>query len=209
MRGPVEAERQAALDQRRGHVAGQALHHVAEQVADVVAARGGLRDARAVVAQRAHPDAHAGRSADRSHPARQHFRVVEASVQAITRSEVGDFDGTAMEVEQARHQHRRIGQVELFGAFEILQLDRPVAALDGRREQGTEAGVGIEPRQAAPDDARLLVDQGGDAAVADHAKLKIDEWGLLLGVGHGWGLRASVRPGRGSARLPPQRGRAR
>ena len=46
----------------------------------------------------------------------------------------------------------------LFGALEILELDRPVAAFTPWRQQRAEARVAIEARQAAPYDAAPPVD---------------------------------------------------
>src|SRR3546814_15730535 len=107
----------------------------------------------------------------------------------MARCEDDHLYGTSLAVEQAGDQYRGIRPVVLLGAFEILQVDRPVAAFGLRRQQGAEAGVVVESRQAAPDDARTVVDQRSDTAVADDAKLKAGAVGLLRRVGHGWGLR--------------------
>ena len=92
---------------------------------------------------------------------------------APARGKVDDLDLTALAVAQDRAQDRGIGQVVLFAAFEIFQLDAEVAAyLLGGREQGAERRVAIEGGQAAPDHVGLLVDQRAEAAVADDAKVE-------------------------------------
>ena len=100
--------------------------------------------------------------------------------------EINDLHGVAVVAEKAGDQHGGVLQVVLLGVVEILQLDRPVAALGGGRQQRAEAGVVVEAGQAAPYDARMAVDQCGDAAVADHAQLKAGGRRGLRELGHGW-----------------------
>ena len=64
----------------------------------------------------------------------------------------------------------------LLGLLHILQIDGKDTLLGGvsrRTEQGMKHRIAIEPGQAAPDHMRALVDQRGDAAVANQAEIEI------------------------------------
>src|SRR5690606_21470774 len=100
-------------------------------------------------------------------------RPVEAAVLAPARGEVELLDDAAVGVVQQGAQDRGVRQVLLLGAREVLQLDRPVAAVLRRFEQGAERRIAVERGQATPHHAPARVDQRAEAAVADQAQGEI------------------------------------
>jgi hypothetical protein len=165
-------ERQAVADQPKRRVGGQAQGHARQQEAQVVAAPGVFRRARAPVRQRAQADPHTRVAGERAHGAHQHHRPVEAAVLAPARREVDLFDRAAVAVVEHRAQDRGVADVMLLGMGEVLEFDRPVAAFEFRLEQCAERGVPVESGQAAPDDAAAAVEQCAEAAVADQAEVQ-------------------------------------
>jgi len=75
-------------------------------------------------------------------------------------------------VEQLRAQDGGVRFVPLVRRGHVLDLDGEMAALVARLQQGVEDRVAIEARQAAPDHAGMVVDQGADGAIADHAQVE-------------------------------------
>ncbi len=185
----VEHERQAVAHEAQRHIGGQAQHVVGQYPADVVAAPGGLGHAGTPVGQRARTHDDARVAGQRTHLADQADRPVEAVVLAPARREIDDFQGAAMLVAQHGAKDGGVGQVALFAVDHVLQLDAEVTAfLLVGAEQGAEGRVAIEGRQAAPDDARVFVDQRAEAAIADHAQIQI-------GFAHDAGSLVSCRGG--------------
>ena len=179
-----EHKRLARQHMRHRRIGGQAQRHALAHIADVVAAArdlgGGL--APVVTHLERHPDAR--RALDGPHPAHQRHgpEVARAAVKA--RRKVGDLDAVARLVEQLRAQDGGVGLVPLVGRCQVFQLDRKVAALVARLQQGVEHRVAIKARQAAPHHAGVVVDECADGAVADHPKVERARLGVCGGCVH-------------------------
>ena len=184
----VEHERQAVAHEAHRHIGGQPQHVLGQDPAHMVTAPGRLWHACAPVGQRARTHGDARAAGQWTHLADQADRPVEAVVLAPARGEIEDFQCAALRVTQHGAQDRSVGEVFLLAAREVLQLDGEVAAgLLVGAEQGAEGGVAVEGGQAAPDNAGMFVDQGAEAAVADHAQIKIGlgHHAVHLGCGRG------------------------
>ena len=73
-------------------------------------------------------------------------------------------------------QDSRIGKVSLLGGFEAQKLDckRPIAGVAARAsEELMKDGIAVESWKAAPNHARLFVDESADAAIPNKAKIEI------------------------------------
>ena len=138
-----------------GGVGGQPQHLVGHRVADVVAAPGDAGPAGAVVASR--PQAHhqaraAGKPGRLAH---QHGRPEHAPVLAEPGREIGQFDASALAVEQPGHQDRGIFEVVLLDALAIHQFDGEEAAVLGSpsaasRTPDRRRSAGSSPRPCGP-----------------------------------------------------------
>ena len=154
----------------------------------MVAAVGGFRRASAIAMARPqpHPDYRVpGKGADMAH---QHHRAVDAAELFETGGEIGDLHGAAGAVVEDGAQDRGVGQIFLGAVGKILDLDLVEAARlpgDVAVEQGAEDGIGVEPGQAGPDHPRLLVDEGGIAAIADEGEIKVTHGGFTVCNRHG------------------------
>jgi hypothetical protein len=112
---------------------------------------------------KAHADAR--RPGERAHAAHQHLRAEHAAVALEARAEVGHLYGGTVRTEEPGAKHCRVADVFLLAALEAADLDRPVAAPSGlvaAVDERVKNGIAVEPWQAAPDDARLPVDERGD-----------------------------------------------
>ena len=122
--------------------------------------------------------------------------------------EVAHFDGVARAVAQLRHDDRGVAHIALLRFCEVLQLDRERSFLAVRVEQRTEDRVGVEARQAGPDEAPAAVEQAAPAAVAHEGEV---ESLAAIGLRHARFLSSSVSGGRWWAPpapgpMPPARG---
>jgi hypothetical protein len=132
-------------------------------VADVVAAAGEFGSRRAVLEAGPHAYAHARSAGKRRDSADEQQRTKDAAAVAQARRKVGDPHPVSLPVEQVGNQDRRVGDVMLRRAGEVLDFDvecaaRSVVAL-GAAEQRMEYRVAVRSRQTAPDDRAPLIDQ--------------------------------------------------
>jgi hypothetical protein len=73
-------------------------------------------------------------------------------------------------------QDGRIGNVGLLGACEAHKLDRKraiVGVAAGASKELMKDGIAVESWKAAPNHARLFVDESADAAIPNKAKIEI------------------------------------
>ena len=63
-------------------------------------------------------------------------------------------------------------QAGFFSKVEQLDLEEALVAIPVIVEEGAEARVAVEARQAAPDDLAARVDEGADVAVADDREIQ-------------------------------------
>jgi hypothetical protein len=141
----------------------------------VIAAVRGRRREFSVTERRPQAHADARRSGEWAQSAHQHLRAEHAAVALEARAEVGHLDGGTVRTEEPGTKHRRVADVFLLAALEAAELDRPVAARAGlvaAVDERVKDGIAVEPWQAAPDDARLAIDERGDHAVAGDAEVE-------------------------------------
>jgi hypothetical protein len=88
-------------------------------------------------------------------------------------SQVADLDGVSTIVEHAGDENRRVPLVVLLGARHAVEIDGEYPAVASVIvQQTTENGIGVESRQATPDDSPGGINQRAEAAVSDNAQIE-------------------------------------
>ena len=162
-----------ALEQRRERcVGGQPVVQSVGREADVMTAESARLAAFAEAGGGREPQAQRRSSVERHHGAHEHHRAEHAAARTKARREIDDPQRTAVAVVEAGLDDGRVAQVTLLGVREVDEIDGEHALLRIAAlllQQRGEHRVAVRPRQTAPDEAGLLVDQRGDLAIADHA----------------------------------------
>src|SRR5208283_615489 len=92
-----------------------------------------------------------------------------------TRSEVGDAQGIALDIDELGLEDGRVGNVGLPRHGKALEFDRERAGRGAlvAGQQGVEYRIAVRSRQATPDDTPARVDKRVEGAVADDSERKI------------------------------------
>ena len=101
--------------------------------------------------------------------------------------EVCDADGCAVFIVKGRDENGGVLHIVLEARDEPFENDIEEAAgfgvgLMGVAQQRVEHGIAVEVGQAGPADAPARVDQGAEAAVADHAAVERPDLGRRHGL---------------------------
>ena len=145
-----------------------------QDVADMVAALGGLRHAGAVFGDR--PEADAGIADHRLDDAHRHGRTVNAPELLEPRCEIGDLHRRSVGIVERGGDDRRVVPIALLAAREVIQLDLVDALIVVSVvsvQQGAEHGIAVKAWQAGPHDTRTPVDQRAEATIADRRDIEI------------------------------------
>jgi len=129
----------------------------------------------AVLLGRMEPHDNARSSTNRPDLADDRRRTEHLAVVLEPRTEIGDLNRSAFIIVEARDEYRCVFEVMLFASHRADELDGEHSTLVREPltvEQRTKHRIAVEPREAAPDDARLGVDECANRTVSHQREIE-------------------------------------